>query len=180
MNMAGHSKWSKVKHQKAVTDVIKSKNFTKAGRAIIVAVKEGGGITDPNRNFKLRLAIDLARQVNMPKENIERAIAKASGEQSMNLESLVYEAYGPFGSAFIILCISDNRNRTAAVVKSVLQHHQATLVSPGAVMFQFTQSGESYTPLQPLNLANVDEVNALIEALEELEDVQSVYTNVQN
>ena len=78
--MSGHSKWSKVKHQKAVTDVVKSAAFTKASRAITIAVKEGGGVTDPNQNFHLRLAIEKARGVNMPKENIARAIAHGTGE----------------------------------------------------------------------------------------------------
>lgn len=136
--MAGHSKWSKVKHQKAVTDVIKGKQFTKASRAITTAVREGGGISDPERNVKLRLAIEQARSVNMPRENIERAIAKASGDKTEIVESLTYEAYGPYGSAFIIECLTENRNRTAASVKSILQHHHGTIAAPGAVLFQFS------------------------------------------
>ena len=88
--MSGHSKWSKVKHQKATTDVVKSFAFTKASRAITVAVQEGGGVTDPNMNFHLRLAIEKARDVNMPKENIERAITRATGEGSV-IEQMMYE-----------------------------------------------------------------------------------------
>lgn len=178
--MSGHSKWSKIKHQKAVTDVVKSKKFTKAARAITIAVKEGGGVSDPSGNFKLRLAIEQARQVNMPRENIERAIANAQKGQDHGLESLIYEAYGPHGSAFVILCVTDNRNRTAATVKSVLQHHKSALVAPGAVLFQFIYEQGQYLPKQPLTLnAENHNITALITALEELEDVQTVYSNVR-
>jgi YebC/PmpR family DNA-binding regulatory protein len=142
--MSGHSKWSKVKHQKAVTDVVKAKAFTKASRAITVAVKEGGGIADVNGNFKLRLAVELARQVNMPKENIERAIAKASGTEGTAVESLVYEAYGPGGSAFIVECLTENRNRTASAVKNIFDHHEGRLANQGAVLFQFKRVGLVY------------------------------------
>lgn len=139
--MSGHSKWSKVKHQKATTDVVKAKAFTKAARAITVSVSEGGGITDPQGNFKLRLSIEQARAVNMPKENIERAIAKAKGENGEVMESLVYEAYGPEGVALIIEAASENRQRTVSAVKNVLDRHGGVLAAQGAVMYQFSKIG---------------------------------------
>ena len=117
--MSGHSKWSKVKHQKATTDVVKAKAFTKASRAITIAIREGSGIADPDRNFKLRLAIEQARAVNMPKENIDRAVAKAKGDSDLQMESLMYEAYGPEGVAVIITAATENRQRTVSAVKNI-------------------------------------------------------------
>jgi YebC/PmpR family DNA-binding regulatory protein len=139
--MAGHSKWSKVKHQKAVTDVVKAKAFTRASRAITIAVKEGGSITDPVSNFKLRLAIEKAKEVNMPKDNIDRAIAKGKGEGGAQIESLVYEAYGPQGVAFIIESATENKQRTVSLIKNVFDHHEGSLATPGSVAYQFNKIG---------------------------------------
>ncbi len=150
--MSGHSKWSKVKHQKATTDVVKSFAFTKASRAITVAVAEGGGITDPNSNFHLRLAIEKARDVNMPKENIERAIAKASGEGAAAIEQVLYEGYGPGGVAILVEAATDNRQRTVSQIKNVLERAGGTLASPGAVSFQFTRRGVLTVPKQGITL----------------------------
>lgn len=139
--MSGHSKWSKVKHQKAVTDSTKAGAFTKAARALSVAVKEGGRIIDPNRNFKLRLAIEKAKEVNMPKDTIERAILKGKGDDTESMASYVYEAYGPDGVALLIEAMSENNKRTVASIKNILDHHEGVLASPGAVSFQFTKKG---------------------------------------
>ena len=147
--MSGHSKWSKVKHQKATTDVVKSFAFTKASRAITVAVQEGGGITDPNMNFHLRLAIEKARDVNMPKENIERAITRATGEGSV-IEQMMYEGYGPGGVAMLIEVATDNRKRSVSQVKNALEMAGGTLASPGAVAFQFKRRGVLTVPKQGL------------------------------
>lgn len=146
--MSGHSKWSKVKHQKATTDVVKSFAFTKASRAISVAIKEGGGITDPGMNFHLRLAVEKARDVNMPKENIARAIAKGAGEGASAIEQATYEGYGPGGVAVIIEAATDNRQRTVSQIKNVLERVGGTLASPGAVRFQFTRRGVLTVPKQ--------------------------------
>ncbi len=150
--MSGHSKWSKVKHQKATTDVVKSFAFTKASRAITVAVREGGGITDPNMNFHLRLAIEKARDVNMPKENIERAIAKAGGSGAVQIEQIIYEGYGPGGVALLIEAATDNRQRTVSQVKNTLERAGGTLASPGAVSFQFTSRGVLTVPKAGMTL----------------------------
>ncbi len=144
--MSGHSKWSKVKHQKATTDVVKSFAFTKASRAITVAVREGGGITDPNANFHLRLAVEKAHAVNMPKENIERAIARATGEGGAAIEQVMYEGYGPGGVALLIEAATDNRQRTVSQIKNVLERAGGTLASPGAGGFQFTRRGVLTVP----------------------------------
>ncbi len=144
--MSGHSKWSKVKHQKATTDVVKSAHFTKATHAIMIAVKEGGGVTDPNSNFHLRLAVEKARGVNMPKENIDRAIAKASGEGAAAIEQIMYEGYCPGGVAMMIEAATDNRQRAVSQVKNVLERAGGTLASPGAVAFQFERRGVMTVP----------------------------------
>lgn len=139
--MSGHSKWSKVKHQKATTDVAKAAAFTQASRAITVAVKEGGGVTNPNDNFHLRLAIEKARAVNMPKENIERIIDKAKGEGGNAIMTVSYEGYAPFGVALFIEGATDNINRTVGFVKQILEHAGGGLASPGAVSYLFTKKG---------------------------------------
>lgn len=139
--MSGHSKWSKVKHQKAGTDALKGSAFTKSSRAITVAVKEGGNNTDPDSNFRLRLAIDKARSVNMPKDTILRAIDRAAGDESTFLESVLYEAIGPKGTAFLIEAATDNRQRTVSEIKTILDRHGGHLASPGAVAYQFTHVG---------------------------------------
>jgi YebC/PmpR family DNA-binding regulatory protein len=143
--MSGHSKWSKVKHQKAVTDAVKGRAFTRASRAIAVAVKEGGGITDPEKNFRLRLALEQARAVNMPKETIDRAITRAASAAE-SVEELQYEGYAPGGVALLIEAVTDNRQRTIAVVKNVLEKNGGTIASPGSVAFLFQKSGVVTVP----------------------------------
>jgi YebC/PmpR family DNA-binding regulatory protein len=144
--MSGHSKWSKVKHQKATTDVVKGAAFTKASRAVTLAVKEGGGVTDPNHNFHLRLAIEKARAVNMPKDNIERAIEKGAGGGIGSIEQVIYEAFGPGGVAFVIEAATDNRQRTVSQVKNVLDRSGGALATPGAVGYQFQKMGVRTVP----------------------------------
>lgn len=139
--MSGHSKWSKVKHQKAVTDAVKGKQFTKAAQAITVAVREGGGVTDLAGNFKLRLAVEKARAVNMPKENIDRAIARAAGEGAGGIETIVYEGFGPGGAALVIEAATDNRQRTVSAIRNVLDSAGGSLGSTGSVGYLFDTVG---------------------------------------
>ena len=132
--MSGHSKWSKVKHQKEAVDAVKGKLFTKTANAIIIAVKEGGGITDPESNFKLRLAVERAKSINMPKENIQRAIERAGKADSVsNLTEAIYEAFGPRGIGILIKVTTDNRMRTVAELKNILERSGGVLASSGAV-----------------------------------------------
>ncbi len=140
--MSGHSKWSKVKHQKAVTDVVRGKNFTKSAHAITVAVQEGGGVTDPTSNFRLRLAIEKARAVNVPKENIERAIEKGKGNAAGGLSTMLYEAYGPGGAGILIEAVTDNKQRTVSFIKNLLDRNGGTLATQGAVAYQFDRRGQ--------------------------------------
>lgn len=138
--MSGHSKWSKVKWQKAVTDARKGKIFSKIARMITVAVKEKGA--DPEANPKLRLAIEKAGEANMPKGNVERAMKKGSGqEEGATLEEFTYEAYGPEGLALIIEGITDNKNRALGEIKNTLSHHGGKLASQGSVLWLFDRVG---------------------------------------
>jgi len=139
--MAGHSKWASIKHKKAVVDSRRGKLFTKLGRAITVAAREGGG--DPDGNPSLALAIQKARDASMPKDNIERAIARGTGEgaDASAIEAVLYEGYGPGGVALLIEALTDNRNRTGAEVRHALTKHGGSLGEPGSVAYLFEQCG---------------------------------------
>ena len=138
--MSGHSKWSTIKRQKGVTDAKRGALFTKVAREISVAARQGGG--DPDANYRLRLAIEKARSVNMPADNIKRTIDKATGGgDAEQFEEIVYEGYGPGGVAVLVEAATDNRNRTAAVVRSIFTKAGGQLAGSGAVAWQFEPRG---------------------------------------
>jgi YebC/PmpR family DNA-binding regulatory protein len=139
--MSGHSKWSTIKHKKGVQDARRGKLFSKLARAIIVAAKEGGG--DPNANLALQNAIEKAKSYSMPKDNIERAIARGSGADAdaAAFETVVYEGYGPSGVAVLVEALTDNRNRTAAEVRHVFSKNDGNLGTSGAVAWLFERRG---------------------------------------
>lgn len=139
--MAGHNKWSKVKHIKARVDAIKGKVFSKCAHEIAIAARDGGG--DPGMNPRLRSAIDAAKAVSMPKDNIERAIKKGTGELGGEaIQEVTYEGYGPNGVAFIVEAATDNLNRTAADVRSIFTKNGGSVATPGSVAYQFDRKGE--------------------------------------
>lgn len=140
--MSGHSKWSQIKRQKGAADIKRGQTFTKMANAITIAVREGGG-GDPASNFRLRLTIEQARSVNMPKENIKRAIERGLGKGAAGaqIESVNYEGYGPGKVALLISAVTDNRNRTTAEIKGVMEHSGGTFASVGAVSWMFTDEG---------------------------------------
>src|SRR5215469_15172166 len=139
--MSGHSKWASIKHKKAVVDARRGQQFTKLARAITVAAREGGG--DTTGNPSLALAVQKARDASMPKDNIERAIAKGTGEGAdMDaIETVLYEGYGPGGVALLIEALTDNRNRTGAEVRHALTKHGGNLGEPGSVSYLFEKRG---------------------------------------
>jgi YebC/PmpR family DNA-binding regulatory protein len=139
--MSGHSKWHSIKHKKAVVDARRGQHFTKLARAITVAAREGGG--DPEGNPALALAVQKARDASMPKDNIERAIAKGTGEgvDADQIETVLYEGYGPGGVALLIEALTDNRNRTGADVRHVLSKYGGNLGEPGSVSYLFDKQG---------------------------------------
>lgn len=140
--MSGHNKWSGIKHRKGAQDAKRANVFTKISRLISIAAKQGGG--NPESNFQLRLVMDQARAVNMPKENVERAIKKGTGElkDGNDIEEVMYEAYGPGNVAMLIKCATDNRNRTVSEVKSILTKSGGKMVPEGSVAFMFAQFGD--------------------------------------
>ena len=138
--MSGHSKWSTIKRKKSAQDAKRGRIFTKLAREITIVAREGGG--DPESNFKLRLAVDRARTANMPKDNIERAIKRGTGElRGEELEELRYEGYGPNGVALLIQVLTDNRNRTVSDVRRVLSKHGGSLGAAGCVAWLFKPQG---------------------------------------
>lgn len=138
--MSGHSKWANIKHKKGKSDAARANVFTKIGREIAIAVKQGGA--DPNSNSKLREVILKARQANMPNDNITRSIKKASGELgSINYESMTYEGYGVGGTAFIVETLTDNKNRTAGDVRHIFDKFGGSMGSTGCVSYLFNRKG---------------------------------------
>ena len=159
--MSGHSKWSSIKHRKGAVDARRGQLFSKLSRAIIVAAKEGGA--DPSGNLALQNAIEKARSYSMPKDNIERAIAKGSGSdaEAASFETVVYEGYGPEGVAVLVEALTDNRNRTASEVRHAFTKHGGNLGTTGAVAWQFERRGVVLVPA-----GGADEESVLVAAAE--------------
>lgn len=166
--MAGHSKWSNIKHKKEKTDAQRGKIFTKLGREIAVAVKEGG--SDPESNSRLRDAIAKARAANMPNDNIQRSIKRASGELgSVTYDEVVYEGYGPNGVAVIVEALTDNRNRTASEIRHIFDRSGGSLGATGCVAWMFDRKGVIIVE----NNDDLDEEALIMDALEAgAEDVE--------
>jgi len=138
--MSGHSKWANIKHAKGKMDAQRGKVFSKLSREITVAAKQGGG--DPDGNPRLRLAMEKAREANMPKDNIERAIAKATGPgEGIQLEEVTYEGYGPAGVAILVDAVTDNKNRTASDVRYIFDRNSGKMGSAGTVAWMFQKKG---------------------------------------
>jgi YebC/PmpR family DNA-binding regulatory protein len=139
--MSGHSKWSSIKHQKAANDAKKGQQFTKMAREITLAAREGGG--NPDGNYRLRLAMEKARDVNMPQDNIQRAIKRGTGELGgAVLEELRFEGYGPHGVAIIVDTLTDNRNRTSGDIRNIFSRAGGNLGTTGSVGWMFTRQGQ--------------------------------------
>ena len=175
--MSGHSKWSQIKRQKSVTDAAKSRVFSRYARLITLESKKANGVLSAPG---LSVAITRAKSTNMPRENIERAIAKGMSKDSGNLDHVVYEAYGPGGVAILVGALTDNKNRTTQEIKHLLLKQGVELAAPGAASWVFTKTGGTYAPREPLiELVDADEerLDTILEALDEHEDVQEVFTN---
>ena len=176
--MSGHSKWANIKRAKGANDVKRAKIFTKLSRAITVAARKGGN-TDPEANPSLRKAIDDARSANVPKDNIERAVAKGvGGDNGQQMEEITLEAYGPLGVAILLNVLTDNRNRTLSEVRSVLTKYGGSLGNPGSAAYIFAADPEnpSFTiPVEDVEASR--KVLNLVNALEDLDDVQKIHSN---
>ena len=178
--MSGHNKWSQIKRQKGVTDAKKSKIFSKLVRFISVEAKLSGGKESPG----LRSAIEKAKKVNMPADNIERAIKKAS-EPGAHMDAVLYEAYGPGGTGIMIEALTDSKNRTVQDIKHILAKNGFILGGIGSVAWSFqkekTPEGLLWKPnmFVPLSDTDLELLDKLVDELENLDDIQDVYTNAE-
>jgi len=174
--MSGHSKWSKVKNRKAVTDKVKSKINTKMAKLISVAIKMANGDV---KSANVQAAIKKARENNVPNDNIERALKK--NDNSTQMESVMYEAYGPGGVAIMIEALTENRNKAAAEVKHILAENGYALAAPGSASWAFTKTAEGYMPntMVPISEEDGAKLETLIDTLEDNDEVQEIYTNAE-
>jgi len=183
--MSGHSKWATIKRAKGVADLKRGLTFTKISNAITVAVKASGGITDPNRNFKLRLAVDSARAANMPKDNIERAIQKAVGKDTGEVQEVIYEGFAPTGVSIIIEAATDNAMRTTSEIKSIFNKEGGNFGQPGSVAYQFEQKGRIIVDKNNKTTDELFEI-ALQSGAEDIEDtgnkaiIQTAYADLSS
>ena len=174
--MSGHSKWATIKRSKGAADAKKGMLFTKLGKNISLAVKTGGG-ADPAFNFKLRMAIDKAREAAMPNDNIERALSRGRGEEKNNIQEVTYEGYGPGGSAFIIEAITDNSNRTLQSVRNIVTKNSGRIGGQGSVAWMFDSELKPRQSIQPSE-DNLAKIQILVDKFNEDEDVVNVHTNL--
>ena len=175
--MAGHSKWANIKRKKGVTDQKRAVIFTKLSRLITMAVIEGGGIGDPNLNVRLRLAIEKAKAENMPKDGIQRAIDKGAGPNKEALQEVVYEAFGPHGSALIVKATTDNTNRSVAEIRNLLERNGGKMGSQGTVAYLFQHCASAIFEKATNPMDSVFTFAEQVEAfdIQEEEDVILVY-----
>ena len=180
--MSGHSHWAGIKQRKGVNDAKKANVFTKYGRLVSIAAKQGGG--NPDHNFSLRLAIDQARSVNMPKDTIERAIKKGTGElkDGAEIEEAIYEGYGPGNVAMLIKTATDNKNRTVSEIKSIFTKAGGKMAGEGNVKFMFKQVGSIEISTEGKNLDEL-EMTAIESGAEDViseKDFVTIYTKVSD
>ncbi len=174
--MAGHNKWSKIKHKKASTDAQKSKIFGKIAKTLTAESKKCGGNKD---DLRLKSAIEQAKSVNMPSQNIERAIERGMSADVVSLESVIYEAYGPGGCALLVETLTDNRNRTAAEIRHILSKHNTSIGEPGSALWIFTRKNNTTTPNTTMEISEDDmkKLESMVSDLLDQDDVQEVHTN---
>ncbi|HEV8601685.1 MAG TPA: YebC/PmpR family DNA-binding transcriptional regulator [Patescibacteria group bacterium] len=174
--MSGHSKWATIKRAKGAADAKRGMLFTKLAKNIAVAVRTGGGV-DPEFNFKLRMAVEKARDAAMPNDNIERAIKRGSGEGKEAIEQVTYEGYGPAGSAFIVEAITDNKNRTTSAVRNIFSKHGGRMGEQGSVSWMFESKGQILLEKQPgLEELPLELIDQGVEDVKEIAEGLEVYT----
>ncbi len=178
-NMSGHNKWSKIKHKKAATDAVKSKIYSKYNKLIQVAIKDAGGNID---SPAVQSVIERAKSENVPKDNIDRAIKKATGADAKALSEVMYEGFGPAGVGLLVKAVTDNTNRTVTEVKTALTKNGGTFASSGAVSWGFTRDDNGEWKANEgteVELSDDDliKLEKLISIIEEIDDVTDVWTN---
>jgi YebC/PmpR family DNA-binding regulatory protein len=177
--MSGHNKWSKIKHKKAATDAQKSRIFSKHSSLITMESRKAGGDAS---SAGVIAAVERAKKDSMPKENIDRAIAKGKDAESSALQEVLFEAYGPGGVAILITAVTDNNNRTAPEIKHAFTRAGYQLGTPGSAAWAFIKTNHGYSPTTPIELSDEDgeKLAVLIEHIEEQEDVQEIYTSADD
>ena len=176
--MSGHNKWSQIQRQKGAADSNKSKVWGKLAKRIAVESKKANGdVTLPG----LRAIIETAKKENMPKDSIDRAIAKGTSKDAAALDAVTYETYGPGGCAIVIEALTDSRNRTAQEMKHLLSELGLALASPGSALWAFEKTTEGYTPKTtvPLSAEDDEKLMQILEKIDAYDDVQGVYTNAE-
>ena len=176
--MGGHNKWSQIKRQKGAADAAKSNLWGKLGKRIALESKKASG--DVNTPA-LRAIIETAKKANMPKDTIERAIAKGASADTSALEAVTYETYGPGGAAIVIEALTDSRNRTAQEIKHVLSENGLSLAAPGSALWAFEKTAEGYIAKTtvPLSESDNEKLMRLMETIDAHDDVENVYTNAE-
>ncbi|MEK7151620.1 MAG: YebC/PmpR family DNA-binding transcriptional regulator [Patescibacteria group bacterium] len=172
--MSGHSKWSQIKHKKGASDQKKGQIFSKLSKKISIAARSG---TDPLANYHLQSVIDEARSFNMPKENIERAIKRASDKETIALDTVIIQAMGPSGIAIIIEAITDNKNRTINEIRHILIAHEVRMVPENSLNWMFNNNWEPNTPIEATAELQ-QKIDTLLQVLDDNEDVENIYTNL--
>lgn len=177
--MSGHSKWATIKRQKGTMDIKRGLTFTKLSNAIYLAVKKGGGDSNLNSNFRLRLAVDAAKSENMPKETIKRAMRRAAGKEGGAVEEVIYEGFAPGGVSVIIEAATDNTDRTTSEIKSLFSKEGASFGQPGSVAYQFNQVGQLTVKKDGKSLDEIFEqgVEAGAEDIEDAGDNVVIYAD---
>ncbi len=176
--MSGHSKWSQIKRTKGTLDQKRGLLYSKLGKKISIAVKEGGGSGDPSVNFKLKGAIEYAKDQGMPNENIERAIKASTGSGAGQIQEVVYEGYGPFGTAFLVECATDNSNRTFQNIRHIFAKHGGSIGAQNSVAWQFSTKGQILVERDRDDLSQIElaAIDAGAEDVRESAEGLEVYT----
>ncbi len=174
--MSGHSKWSTIKHKKELTDKKRGQIFSKLSKLITIAAKEGN---NPETNSKLKTAIEKAKELNLPGENIERAIRRAGEKDKAQLETMLIEAIGPLNIIVLAEAITDNKNRTMAEIKSILSENGFKTVAPGNLLWQFDKVGREYIPktLIQVGAETKIKIKTVFEKLDDHDDIEEIYSN---
>ncbi len=174
--MSGHSKWSQIKHQKGITDQKKGQVFSKLAKKISIAAREGA---DPTSNYKLQSVIEEARAMNMPKENIERAIKRASEKDAAAIDEVIIQAVGPNGIAIVIKGLTDNKNRTINELKHILSENAFKMVPENSLNWMFSADWTPHAPLEINDQPLQQKLEKLLEELDNNDDVENIHTNLK-